>query len=149
MKNDSSRAARLPTAAGRLWKSLQILWASPYSLLGLCIGCLGLLGGGKGRLREGALEFYGGPTSWFVSHLPGSIPIAAITLGHVVLGQNEAILAAVGDHERVHVRQFEKWGPAMGPAYLLASAWLWSTGYDAYWDNPFEKEAYAKDLENQ
>jgi hypothetical protein len=51
-------------------KFLLILWASPYSLIGIVIGALGLLSGGHGRLRDGALEFYGGLTAWLVRHLP-------------------------------------------------------------------------------
>ena len=30
----------------------------------------------------------------------------------------------------------------MGPAYLLASLYVWLTGGRWYRDNPFEKEAY-------
>ncbi len=143
----SSSTARWPNAARWFWKSVVILWASPYSLIGLAIGGMGKLGGGRGRLREGVLEFYGGPTSWIISHLPACERVQAITLGHVVLGQSDAVLLAVSEHERVHVRQFEKWGPVMGPAYMLASAWQWAIGHDPYRDNPFEQEAFAKTWE--
>ena len=44
----------------------------------------------------------------------------------------------------VHVRQFERWGPFMGPAYLLSSLYLWITGGRPYRDNPFEREAYGE-----
>ena len=46
------------------------------------------------------------------------------------------------EHETVHVRQFERWGLLMGPAYLLASFVLWIAGRQPYRDNPFEREAY-------
>lgn len=126
-------------------KCVLLVWACPYSLFGLGIGAMGMLFGGKGRLRDGAFEFYGGWVAWIVRHLPTGPNTAGITLGHVILGQTADGLESVGGHERVHVRQFERWGPAMGPAYLLASAWMWATGRDAYRDNPFEVEAYDDD----
>ena len=126
-------------------KLLKVLWASPYSLIGVLIGTLGLLTCGKGRLRDGALEFYGGATKFLVRKLPTGIHTIGFTLGHVVLGQDDEGLRSAGPHERVHVRQFELWGPLMGPAYLLASTWLWLRGRDAYLDNPFEVEAYRDD----
>lgn len=131
---------------GLTWirKGLLVVWASPYSLLGLVIGGLGLALGGRGRFRDGALEFYEGTTAWCVRHLPTGKLTAGITLGHVILGQTGPGLERVGEHERVHVRQFERWGPAMGPAYLLASAWMWCRGRDAYRDNPFEVQAYRE-----
>ncbi len=103
-----------------------------------------MLLGGKARLREGALEFYEGGTARFVRSLPPGPTTIGFTLGHVILGQTAAGLEDAGKHERVHVRQFERWGPLMGPAYLGASAWLWLRGRDAYLDNPFEIEAYRE-----
>ena len=47
----------------------------------------------------------------------------------------------------VHVRQFERWGPLMGPAYLLSSLVLWLAGRRPYLDNPFEREAYGETSE--
>jgi hypothetical protein len=123
-------------------KILMVVWASPYTLLGCAIGLVGLCTGGRGRFRDGAIEFYEGGTKWFVRHLPLGEFTAGFTLGHTILGQTAAGLEVVSAHERVHVRQFERWGPLMGPAYLLASAWMWATGRDAYRDNPFEVQAY-------
>ena len=128
----------------QLGKLLLILWASPYSMLGLTIGVLGMITGGKGRSRMGALEFYGGATSWLVRHLPPGPTTLGMTLGHVIIGQTAEGLDWCALHERVHVRQFELWGPFMGPAYLLSSAWLWLRGRDAYRDNPFERQAYRE-----
>ena len=130
-----------------LMKLLLIIWAAPYSTIGLAVGIAGLLSGGRGRYRDGALEFYGGATRWVVRHLPLGEFTAAMTLGHVIIGQTAEMLDDCAYHERVHVRQFERWGPLMGPAYLLSSAWLWLRGRDAYRDNPFEIEAYTKDAE--
>lgn len=134
----------MPNPLPILWKTILVAWASPYSLLGIGIGLAGMLLGGRGRFRDGALEFYEGATGWLVRHLPTGERTAGFTLGHVILGQTSAGLEVVGDHERVHVRQFEHWGPAMGPAYLLASGWVWLIGKDAYRDNPFEVQAYRQ-----
>jgi hypothetical protein len=130
--------------ARKLLKLLKVIWASPYSLIGILIGLLGVATGGKMRWRAGAVEFFGGATRQFVRRLPTGIHTAGFTLGHVILGQNDEGLRYAGAHERIHVRQFELWGPLMGPAYLLASAWMWLLGRDAYRDNPFEVEAYRE-----
>ncbi len=65
-----------------------------------------------------------------------------MTLGHVVLGLNPSTLEATRAHERVHVRQCERWGPFFLPAYGLASLLAAVRGGDAYRDNRFEREAY-------
>jgi hypothetical protein len=121
-----------------------VIWASPYTLLGLIVGLLGLSTGGQVRMRDGVLEFSGGATRWFVSHLPSGPMTLAITLGHVVLGQTEAALDISHDHEMVHVRQYARWGPLMGPAYLLCALVLWTRGRRPYLDNPFEREAFGE-----
>lgn len=119
-----------------------VLWASPYTLLGLVIGLLGLSTGGRVRLRDNVIEFYGGAVKWFVTRLPGGQFTLAITFGHTVLGQTDAALDISREHEKVHVRQYERWGPLMGPAYLLCSLVLWLSGRKPYHDNPFEREAH-------
>jgi hypothetical protein len=69
----------------------------------------------------------------------------AFTLGHTVFGQTDAALDISHDHERVHVRQFERWGPLMGPAYLGCSLVLWLKGRRPYRDNPFERQAFERE----
>lgn len=123
---------------------LGFVWASPYTLLGLLFGGVGLCTGGHARINGRAVEFHGGFVKWFVTHLPHGRSTLAFTLGHTVLGQSEAALDVCHEHEMVHVRQFERWGPFMGPAYLLASLGLWIAGRHPYRDNPFEREAYDK-----
>lgn len=122
---------------------LALLWASPYSLLGLAVGSVGLLTGGQVRRRGRTLEFHGGGVQWFVAHLPLGATTIAITLGHTILGQTATGLDLARDHELVHVRQFERWGPLMGPAYVLCSLALWIAGRRPYRDNPFERQAYG------
>jgi len=120
------------------------LWAFPSSTLGLTIGAVGLATGGRVRRRGRTLEFYGGVIPWFLEHFPGGVHAAAMTLGHVILGRTAAAVDRCREHELVHVRQYERWGPLFIPAYLLCSAVIWSRGGNAYRDNPFEREAYGK-----
>ena len=125
-------------------RGLGIAWASPYTLLGLLLGAIGLVTGGHARIRGPVVEFYGGGVTWLLRHATKGQFAMAMTLGHAVLGQTDAALDLSRDHEMVHVRQFERWGPLMGPAYLGCSAVLWLLGRRPYLDNPFEKEAYRQ-----
>lgn len=105
---------------------------------------LAILTGGRAKVVQGVLEVHGGIVTWILRHgtlLKGGA--SAMTLGHVVIGRDESALDCSRAHERVHVRQCERWGPFFFPAYLLASAWTWICGRHPYLDNPFEKEAYA------
>lgn len=76
--------------------------------------------------------------------LPNRHRLVALTLGHVILGVDAAALQRLGTHERVHVQQYEIWGPFFGPAYLLESLWQGLRGRDPYLANRFERQAYAK-----
>ncbi|HEX5446697.1 MAG TPA: hypothetical protein VFW87_22965 [Pirellulales bacterium] len=121
---------------------LLVAWAAPASLLGLVVGAAALATGGKARRVGRILEFHGGAARWLLEHFPGEP--WAMTLGHTVLGRTSAALEMSRNHELVHVRQYERWGPAFLPAYLLASLGLWLVGRDPYRDNPFETEAYRE-----
>ena len=74
---------------------------------------------------------------------PFSGAVAAITLGHVVLGVSLDALTATRAHERAHVRQFERWGLLMLVLYPLAGLWVWLRGGHPYRDNWFERDARA------
>ncbi|MCA9054821.1 MAG: hypothetical protein KDA75_13360 [Planctomycetaceae bacterium] len=102
---------------------------------------MGVLSGGGVRPLGHTLEFHGGFVTWFLRKIGRGA--GAMTLGHVILGQEPAVLDACRDHELVHVRQYERWGPFFLPAYGLCAAWLHLRGHHGYWDNPFEKEAYG------
>jgi hypothetical protein len=119
------------------------VWAAPTTALGLVVAAFALLTHGHLRRVDGVLEVHGGFATFFLNRLT-PMHAAAMTLGHVVIGQNRACLDATRLHERVHVRQCERWGPLFIPAYLLASLYLWLRGRQAYRDNPFEQEAYDK-----
>ncbi|MBA3482377.1 MAG: hypothetical protein H0T51_11225 [Pirellulales bacterium] len=125
-----------------LKQPLLYLWALPWSALGLAAGAFGLASGGRVRRCGGAIEFYGGGVPAMLALMPGGGCTIAMTLGHVILGRTTAALDLACEHERVHVRQYERWGPLFIPAYLLCSAFIWTRGGDAYRDNPFEREAY-------
>lgn len=119
------------------------LWASPNTLLGLPFIPLALLSGGGVRRVEGVLEVHGGWVERFLRRgtlLAGGA--SAMTLGHVVIGRDQFCLDCTRTHERVHVRQCERWGPFFLPAYVLASVYAWMRGGHAYRDNFLEKEAY-------
>jgi hypothetical protein len=119
-------------------------WSLPTTLIGLLIGSIGLLSGGSAQWIDGVLEIHGGFVTYLLTHwtlLPGGA--SAMTLGHVVLGRDRLCLEISRRHERVHVRQCERWGPFFLPAYLIASLVVKLKGGDAYRDNPFEREAYA------
>lgn len=123
-------------------QALAFLWASPYTLLGLILGLIAVCSGGGAQRRGRIVEFYGGGAQWIIRRFPDGPYILAFTLGHTVIGQSQVTLDLARQHEMVHVRQFERWGPLMGPAYLLASLYQWLAGRRPYRDNPFEREAY-------
>ena len=139
-------AETAPANTNRHWRwlwPLLIVWALPWTALGILVGTLGLGTGGRVRRRGRVLEFYGGAVARLLRWAPGTgCGAAAMTLGHVVLGQTSAALDRTRSHELVHVRQYERWGPLFVPAYLLCSAFNWLRGGDGYRDNPFEREAY-------
>lgn len=128
-----------------LMRVTRYAWAAPASLLGLLAG---LIGGWRSTwtVVDGVVEIEGPVVAWGLRHLmllPGGA--AALTLGHVVLAQDAATLHESREHEHVHVKQYEVWGPLFLPAYGVASAWAALRGRHYYFDNPFEQEAYALD----
>lgn len=112
-------------------RMLRYLWASPWSVVGSALALFfrrryvvrGVL------LAEGA----GWPRrlGW---------RYRAITLGHVVLSIDDLDLDTL-EHELVHVRQYERWGPLFVPAYALASLRTLLQRKHHYRDNPFEVAA--------
>ena len=129
------------------------LWASPTTAVGLAafavaaaVGPLAPieLGRVRANIVDGVLELHGGLITHLLTHctlLRGGA--SAMTLGHVVLGRDELLLDLTRRHERVHVRQCERWGPLFIPAYLLFSVVIFLRRGRPYEDNPFEREAFA------
>ena len=119
------------------------VWAAPTSALGL-LALPFALAGGRVRLIDGVLELSGPVVGFLLRLAPIRGGAAAMTLGHVVLGRDDECLCTTRAHERVHVRQCERWGPLFVPAYLAASAWAVLRGGDPYRDNRFEREAFGE-----
>ncbi len=114
------------------WRRVaRLLWASPASLLGAVFAPFFR----SRRYRRGVILCEG--AEW-----PRRLGwrYRAITFGHVVLAVDE-LDEDTFEHELAHVRQYERWGPFLGPAYLLASAWALLTGRHHYRDNYFEASA--------
>jgi len=129
---------------------LLYLWALPTTALGLIVALLSLLSGGKIQIVNGVLEVYGGFATLLLRRCvplhggASAMTPLAMTLGHVVIGQDAALLELTRTHERIHVRQVERWGPLFIPLYLLFSLISLLRGRDPYRDNPFEREAYER-----
>jgi hypothetical protein len=117
------------------------LWALPYTLVGLVFVPFVLLSRGRARVFRGVLELDGPLPAFWLRHVVLVKDAAAITIGHVVLGRDTTALSRTRAHERAHVRQFELWGPAFVPLYLLAGLWAFVTRQGAYRGNHFEREA--------
>jgi len=121
------------------------LWSLPTTMLGLLFVPLAIFTGGAADWIDGVLEIHGPAIRFLLTYctvMRGGA--SAITLGHVVLGRDRQALELTRRHERIHVRQCERWGPLFIPVYLLASIFVMLLGRRAYMDNPFEREAYAK-----
>lgn len=126
---------------GRL---LAYAWALPTTLLGLLFVPDALWSGGV-RCVNGVLEVHGRLARFYLTYctfLRGGA--SAMTLGHVVIARDRELLELTRVHERVHVRQCERWGPLFIPAYLISGAVARLRGLRPYEDNPFEREAYGE-----
>lgn len=130
----------MPSIAKSIRRIAAHVWASPYTVTGITIG---LLLGGRFQRVDGVIEIHGPRVAKVLHRL--WVPALALTFGHVVFGQDEASLRTTRNHERVHVHQYERWGIAFVPAYLICWIVLSIQGRDGYRDNPFEVEAYAVD----
>jgi hypothetical protein len=118
------------------------LWASPATFLGVLVAIIACLSGGTLRHVDGVLESAGGWPAWVLRRgFPFSGAVAAITLGHVVVGVSLDDLNATRAHERAHVRQFERWGMLLLLLYPLAGLLAWIRDGNPYRDNLFEREA--------
>lgn len=119
----------------------RLLWPLPVTLFGASCAGIAKLFGARVALRDGVLEACGGPLGPVLRRAYPPMSIAAITLGHVVLAQGEAELDVTRAHERIHVRQYERWGFLFPVVYLAASGVALLQGREAYRGNVFEREA--------
>ncbi len=117
-------------------------WASPNTLLGMIAGGAMLCFGARARRVQGCVEFSGGLAGSFIKSPAIACPYRAVTLGHVILATDATSLDCAREHEQVHVRQYERWGPFFLPAYLVSSVWQLLCGRRCYRDNYFERQAF-------
>lgn len=121
---------------------LAYLWAAPLTLFGLPLLLLAFGRQGNIQARDGILEAHSPVLAGLLTRwVPVRGGYAAMTVGHIVVGRNQACLEATREHEREHVRQSEWLGPFFPVAYLLASLWAAARGGCAYADNWFERQA--------
>lgn len=119
------------------------LWTLPTTVVGLLFLPL-VIFRGRANVVDGVLELHSPVIAIFLSRcVPLPAGASAMTLGHVVIARNQFCLDQTRAHERVHVRQAQRWGPFFIPAYLLIGLLLKLRGRDAYHDHPFEREAFA------
>jgi hypothetical protein len=125
----------------------RMIWAAPCSLIGLLLAAIPLAQGGKAVWRRGALEVTYRQSQASCGKLARSLPFRGIVFGHVILAVTEEELLSIGPHERVHVEQYERWGPVFFLAYGLSSLWQLLRGRSPYWYNHFEIQARQKSTE--
>lgn len=92
---------------------------------------------------DGVLEVSLAPRTPVLCRAVACLPFGAITLGHIVIACSAQQQAALRAHERVHVAQYELWGPIFLLAYPLESLFQLLRGRKAYLDNRFEIAARA------
>jgi hypothetical protein len=110
----------------------------------------------KWRINSGVLEISSPAFAWFLGgfwfrSLTGGDGFAAATIGHVIVARNAQCMLGCRDHEHVHVRQCERWGPLFPFAYVgagLYATWAARSLTAYYRDNPFEIEARRAEIGN-
>ena len=119
-------------------------WAFPATLVGLALALYARAGGASVAIAEGVIEVAGGRLGIAVSRFRHPFCFNAITFGHVIYAVDPRLLAECRAHERVHVRQYERWGVLFFALYAGSSLFEALRGRDAYWDNYFERQARAE-----
>lgn len=128
----------------RLARLARLAWASPCSLVGLAAAIVPLVAGGKATWSSGALEVTYRDRLCDCGPITTGLPFRGIVFGHVILAISGEDLQRIGPHERVHVAQYERWGPLFFAAYAASSLWQLARGRDPYLDNHFEVAARAQ-----
>jgi len=126
------------------WREIAgFLWASPCSMVGVVLAVIPLLAGGRAKWSSGALEVTYRENQARCGRLARELPFRGIVFGHVILAVTREELRSIGPHERVHVQQYERWGPLFFFVYGASSLWQLIRGRSVYWDNHFEVQARA------
>ena len=124
-----------------LLKTAKLLWAAPCTAIGLAFAACILLAGGKAKWSNGALEVTYRNHYTSCGPLARKLPFRGIVFGHVILAVTRDELQTIGAHERVHVQQYERWGPLFFVAYAASSLWQLLHARDPYRYNHFEIQA--------
>lgn len=123
---------------------LRVLWALPCSVAGALLGMAIVALGGSARRVDHTIEVALAVEQPHTPVWARQLRFSAITLGHVIVGQSHEALATLRAHERVHVKQYELFGPLFFVAYPGASVWALIRGRCPYRGNHFEKQAFAQ-----
>jgi hypothetical protein len=121
--------------------AVRYAWPSMYTALGLWFFLVPWSGSRQLIRHRGTFGVVGPAMEKLLRWAPIPGGAAALTLGHTILATSNESFFDCWEHEAVHVRQYERWGPFFVPAYLWLGAWQRFHGRDPYWDNPFEVEA--------
>jgi len=117
------------TLGGQL---LVTAWSAPLTLIGLAAaGLSGAQLRWDGDRRCLVARGVRGPSRWALR----TVGAGANALGQVVLCLGDEPSDTLLDHEAVHVRQAERLGPLLVPAYL------WLNAFYGYRDHPLERAA--------
>jgi hypothetical protein len=117
------------------------VWAAPCTALGLLIGAWPLALGGRIARCDGAIEITYRERLAACGRVARALPFRGIVFGHVILAVTGEEIARIRAHERVHVEQYERWGPLFFVAYGASGLWQLLRGRSSYWDNAFEVQA--------
>jgi len=122
-------------------KIARLLWAFPCTAVGLIAAIVLLALGGTASWTGGALEVTYRQHLASCGKLARHLAFRGIVFGHVILAVTDEELKRIGPHERVHVEQYECWGPLFFVAYPASSLWQLLRGRSPYWCNYFEVQA--------
>jgi hypothetical protein len=120
---------------------MKALWVAPCTAVGALPALLLCALGGSARRVAGVVEVAFDDDRHPMARALDRIPFSAITLGHIVLARTHACHRVHRAHERVHVAQYERWGPLFFVLYAGSSAWQVLRGRRPYLDNHFERQA--------
>ena len=128
-------------------KLAKLIWAAPCSAVGLLLAAIPLALGGNARWSAGALEVTYRQDESSCGKLARKLPFRGIVFGHVIIAITHEELRRIGPHERVHVEQYERWGPLFFLAYGASSLLQLLRGRSPYWYNHFEVQARERSSE--
>jgi len=103
------------------------IWTSPNTLLGLAVGAVAVTLGARAQRGRNAIEFLGNP---FIAHVGCAAMVIGNTIHYapgrspdeLVRRYDRAGSVVLGEHERAHTAQYERWGPFFLIAYAIC--WL-------------------------